>query len=466
MKHVLVVLALLTGAIAQTSVPTINALFSFPCDSNFVCPDGWFPSSLIESPDGNFYGAASEGGVGKNAQGTVFKMTPNGQISVIYSFAELPDGSLPFGASPTSLVEGMDGFLYGTTLVDGKFGAGTVFKLSKAGVIQDLHDFCATLTGADGCLPAFITQGLDGNFYGVTGPTNVPQNVIFRISPSGSYKVLHTFDTKQQPDGAGAYSLTPTTDGNFHGATVAGQQNKPFNSVFRFNPTTGAYTILHGFNWPNVATADLIQASNGELFGVESNSRLYHISTSGQYHLIGPLSPTQFWNAEILQASDGNLWGDFQSGCGFQGGVFAATTTGSIVQNLVFNCNTDGQQPNSMLQAADGRFYGLTMGGGGISTTNPVENGTFWVMDAALPKPSPSIVNLQPTSGKAGSTVLLQGSHLVGTTAVTFNGVNAAFQVLTANYIRAIVPGGASSGKIAVTNAGGTTKSPKAFTVQ
>jgi hypothetical protein len=91
-------------------------------------------------------------------------------------------------------------------------------------------------------------------------------------------------------------------------------------------------------------------------------------------------------NGEILQASNRNLWGDFQSGCGFQGGVFAATTTGSIVQNLIFNCNTDGQQPNSMLQAADGRFYGLTMGGGGISTTNPVDNGTFWVMDAGLPK--------------------------------------------------------------------------------
>jgi len=125
---------------------------------------------------------------------------------------------------------------------------------------------------------------------------------------------------------------------------------------------------------------------------VESNSRLYQISTSGQCHLIGTLSPTQFWNGEILQASDGNLWGNFQSGCGFQGGVFAATTTGSIVQNLIFNC----------------------MGDGGISTTNPGENGTFWVMDAGLPKPSPSIVNLQPTSGKAGSTVLLQGSHVVG----------------------------------------------------
>jgi hypothetical protein len=64
------------------------------------------------------------------------------------------------------------------------------------------------------------------------------------------------------------------------------------------------------------------------------------------------------------------------------------------------------------------------------------------------------MVNRQPTSGKAGSTVLLPGSHFVGTSAVTFNGVNAGFQVLTANYIRAIVPGGPSSERIAVTNAG------------
>ena len=55
-----------------------------------MCADGFFPVSLIESPDGNFYGTAVGGGVGMNAQGTVFKMTPSGQVSVIYSFAEEP----------------------------------------------------------------------------------------------------------------------------------------------------------------------------------------------------------------------------------------------------------------------------------------------------------------------------------------------------------------------------------------
>ena len=119
-----VVLSLVAVAAAQSPSPSIRLLFSFPCGANGVCPDGYFPISLIEGGDGNFYGVAAAGGTGKNAQGTVFKVTSSGQLSVIYSFAELPNGSLPFGASPEIVIEGTDGFLYGTTLVDGAFGAG------------------------------------------------------------------------------------------------------------------------------------------------------------------------------------------------------------------------------------------------------------------------------------------------------------------------------------------------------
>lgn len=76
------------------------------------------------------------------------------------------------------------------------------------------------------------------------------------------------------------------------------------------------------------------------------------------------------------------------------------------------------------------------------------------------------MINLQPTSGKAGSTFVLQVSHFVGTTAVAVNGTAASFKVLTANFIRVTVPAGATSGKISVTDAGGTATSAKAFTVQ
>src|SRR5579864_4865163 len=160
--------AMLTlAAAAQTPAPAITQLFGFPCDSTLTqCPDGSFPQGLIEGADGNFYGIASEGGTGLNSPGSVFKITPSGQFTLLYSFAELPDGSLPNGAAATSLVEGMDGNLYGLTLVDGANGVGTAFRLTKAGVITLLHNFCNTLTCSDGAYPSFITQGVDGNLYG------------------------------------------------------------------------------------------------------------------------------------------------------------------------------------------------------------------------------------------------------------------------------------------------------------
>jgi uncharacterized repeat protein (TIGR03803 family) len=462
----LIVLSLVTAASAQSSKANVSVLFSFPCDQSGTCPDGYFPVSLIEGIDGNFYGVAVGGGTGMNAQGTVYKITPSGQFSVLYSFAERPDGSLPFGASPETVIQGTDGFLYGTTLVDGAFGFGTAFKLTTSGVITDLHDFCSAQFCADGAYPSFLVQALDGNFNGSTGPSGAPADILYRLSPSGTFKVLHTFDSKGHLDGGGTFGFTQAADGNFYGTTVAGSQNTPFNSVFRLAPATGAYEILHAFDWPNIAQSGLVMASNGELFGLQTNSNLYQISTKGVYREIGPLSSTQYADGHVLQASDGNLWGDFQGGdCGDQGMVFAATTAGSALQDLLFNCNTDGQQPERMFQAADGKFYGVTSGSG-VATTDSITNGTIWSIDAGLPPPRPNVVNLSPTKGAVGTKVLLQGAHFVGTTAVTFNGVSATFSLLTANYISVTVPSGAKTGKIAVTNAGGTTTSTKTFAVQ
>lgn len=90
------------AAAAETPAPAITQLFGFPCDSSLTqCPDGSFPQGFLESEDGNFYGIASAGGTGLNSQGSVFKITPSGQFTLLYSFAELPDGSLPNRAAPT-----------------------------------------------------------------------------------------------------------------------------------------------------------------------------------------------------------------------------------------------------------------------------------------------------------------------------------------------------------------------------
>ena len=456
--------SLIAGASAQSPAPSL--LFSFPCNAGGVCPDGFFPVSLVESPDGNFYGTAVGGGVGLNAQGTVFKMTPSGHVSVIYSFAEEPDGVLPEGSAPNSLVEGVDGFLYGVATFNGPLGLGTAFKLSKRGTIEDLHDFCAGFECNDGAYPAFITQALDGNFYGTTGPSSPPANVLFRLSPTGTFKVTHVFEAPKTPlDGSGAFGLIEAPDGSFYSATVAGEQNGPFNTVFRFTPQSSAYKILHDFDFSAYAASNLAQTASGELFGLQANSELYEISTAGKYQALGPLSPTHYADGGILVASDGNLWGTFQGGdCGDQGMVFAASTTGTVLQNILFDCATVGESLGSMIQAADGKFYGVTAGSGGPSTDS-ITNGTIWVLDAGLPAPAPTLVNFAPTSGAAGTGVLLQGQHFIGTTAVSVDGVNAAFRVLTVNYLRVVVPSGAKTGKVTVTNAGGTTTSTKLFEI-
>jgi uncharacterized repeat protein (TIGR03803 family) len=134
--------ALLTiAAAAQTPAPAITQLFGFPCDATLTaCPEGSFPNGLIEGADGNFYGITVAGGTGLNSQGTVFQITPGGVLTVLFNFAEQPDGSLPNGAAPTSLVEGMDGFLYGTTLLDGGNGVGTAFKSNRrSGLLVPPH---------------------------------------------------------------------------------------------------------------------------------------------------------------------------------------------------------------------------------------------------------------------------------------------------------------------------------------
>ena len=365
-------------------------------------------------------------------------------------------------------MEGTDGFLYRTTLVDGGNGLGTAFRLSKTGTITLLHSFCNTIDCHDGANPAFLTQGIDGNFYGVTGPTNPPTSVLFRMSRTGrNYTVLHTFDLKAQPDGTGVFGMLQAPDGNSYGTTVAGDQLKPYNSVFRFNPVTGQYTILHGFNspninLPNIASSGLTLASDGKLYGLRVDSILYRITLSGSYHEIGPVSPTQFSDGDLIEASDGNLWGDFFFGD--PGIVFASTLSGSVLYNIPLNSAVNGFEAFGLLQAADGKLYGMSFENGAPTNGQP-SNGSFWVIDAGLPPPHATLVNFQPTSGKPGSTFLLQGSHFVGTTMVAIDGVCAKFHVLTANYVRVTVPAGATTGKISVTNTGGTSTSTREFTV-
>jgi hypothetical protein len=98
---------------------------------------------------------------------------------------------------------------------------------------------------------------------------------------------------------------------------------------------------------------------------------------------------------------------------------------------------------------------------GKIKVTNPAGAAS----SAASFLVPPQITSFSPTSGRAGTSVVINGKTFTGATSVTFNGVAATFTVNTSIKITATVPSGASTGKIAVTTPGGTTASATNFTV-
>jgi uncharacterized repeat protein (TIGR03803 family) len=180
-------------------------------------------AALIEASDWNFYGTTFLGGafcITAGGCGTVYKMTPDGTITVLHSF----DGS--DGSSPSaSLVQGADGSLYGTTPWGGTLGYGTVFKITLTGVLTTLHNF----DGTYGALPAAgLVLATDGNFYGTTaqgggGCGNYGCGTLFEMSPEGVLTTLHHFDEVE-----GYYPaapLTQATNGSLYGTTELGGSN-------------------------------------------------------------------------------------------------------------------------------------------------------------------------------------------------------------------------------------------------
>jgi uncharacterized repeat protein (TIGR03803 family) len=140
----------------------------------------------VQGTDGNFYGTSLFGGRGiYGGVGTVFRVTPGGKVTGIHAFDGASDGDDPNAA----LVLGSDGDFYGTTLEGGPNGFGAVFKITPAGTLTTLYSF----NGADGYFPNGLMQSAaDGNFYGITSWGGATGNctpsacgTVFKITPGG-----------------------------------------------------------------------------------------------------------------------------------------------------------------------------------------------------------------------------------------------------------------------------------------
>jgi uncharacterized repeat protein (TIGR03803 family) len=301
-----------------------------------VNADGAGVAALIEDSAGNLYGVTTEGG--SSGSGTVFRVSPSGSLTTLYTFGALADG-----ARPESLVRDASGNLYGTTWTGGSNGTGTVFKIS-AGVFSVLHEFGPLGVNADGADAGALILGQDGNLYGVTmwgGTANT--GTLFRISPDGDFAVIYAFagmdpDSKVNADGALPASILQAADGTLYGSTSEGGPNGT-GTVFRLTPG-GSLTTLHAFG-PCALCFDLGTTTGG---------------TSAYTNADG---------AEVngvMLASDGNLYGTTSfGGATGNGTVFRVSPTGTFTSLHQFAGGSDGANPVATpVEGADGVLLGTS----------------------------------------------------------------------------------------------------------
>jgi len=359
----------------------LTSLYSFNGSTDGANPE----AGLVQGSDGLFYGSTSGGGTSSN--GTIFRVSPDGALTSLYSFTGGNDGANP----KAGLVQGSNGYLYGTTFDGGASGRGTngdgtVFKISQDGVLTSLYSF----TGAnDGANPqAGLAQGIDGNFYGTTengGTSN--SGTIFKMSANGAYSSLYSFTGGD--DGANPEAgLVQGSDGYFYGtASQRGANN--FGTVFQIS-SNGELTTLYAFGTVVNAfgqaldganpEAGLVQGGDGNFYGTteyggSSGSiriglfgrgvgTVFKISANGAltslYSFTGVndgANPT----AVLVQDTNGNLYGTTLT----EGTVFKISTNGALTKLYFFTGVNDGANPYAgLVQGNDGYFYGTTWDGG------------------------------------------------------------------------------------------------------
>ena len=342
-----------------------TVLYSFATSVDAAYP---LRQSLLLASDGNFYGMTYYDGV--HGYGAVFKITPAGAETVLYSFAGGADGEEPYG----SLVQGTDGNFYGLTYSGGTHGDGTVFKITPAGAETVLYSFGS---GADGEEPyGSLVQGTDGNFYGMTesGGTQ-SEGTVFKITPAGVETVLWSFGSGI--DGIEPYgALVQGSDGSFYGMTYEGGTHND-GTVFKITPA-GAETVLYSF--AGGADGDepygsLVQGTDGNFYGMTyeggptNDGTVFKITPAGAETVLYAFGSGADGNepyGSLVQGTDGNFYGmTYEGGANNEGTIFQVTPSGTETVLWSLGAGSDGNEPyGSLTFGPDGTLYGLTYEGG------------------------------------------------------------------------------------------------------
>jgi uncharacterized repeat protein (TIGR03803 family) len=373
---------LLSASLSLPGAVTFTTLYSFP--KGPVKPS----TSLVRGTDGNFYGTTAKGGT--SDKGTVYSMSPTGEVATLYSFSGGADGLTP----GTALIQGSDGNFYGTTKFGGLLGGpndpqgtglGTVFKITPAGVLATLHKFGGG--NGDGNRPqGALLLGFDGSFYGTTaagGPDD--QGTVFRMTPDGALTILYSFTLAQYSNGYNpTAALVKGADGNYYGTTTSGGATF-LGVVFKMTPS-GVVSPFYSFDDSKpdggiLPTAPLLLGSDGNFYGTtpkggtNNYGSAFQLTSAGVYTTLHSFSAGTNTDgggpeAALIEGASGEFYGTASFGGTNGGGIVFKITSAKAFTPLYSFTDADGQSPMAAIIAGgDGSFYGTTsqgaLGGGG-----------------------------------------------------------------------------------------------------
>jgi len=489
-KLVLAACFFCVAAVSAAPAQTFTTLFRFDL------ADGYEPSgSPTQGVDGEFYSVTTLGGL--YAKGTVFKITSGGTLTTLYNFCAQSgclDGDAPNGA----LILAANGDFYGTTSGGGTnscsypYGCGTIFKITRGGVLTTIHSF----SGSDGAGPLGpLVQAPDGTLYGIAsgGGMNSDEEcqngcgTVFKISPGGGdLTTLYNFCSQPEcADGHSPYGgLVQATDGNFYGVTPSGGTRQD-GTIFKITPAgtfTNLYTfcIKHFFCSDGSGPVALLQATDGNFYGVTGGGGVKTTICAGGCGTVFQMTPagtlTTLFNFNytdggeptgLIQATDGNFYGNTALGgtTNFYGTIFEFTPNGTLTTLHTFcvqkGCPDGRQLFYAPIQGTDGILYGTTNLGSNNHFCGIGGCGTVYSLNVGLVP----FVGFVRDTAKVGQSAGILGGGLTGTTGVSFNGVPARFSVRADTFLSAIVPSGATTGYVTVTTPSGTLTSNLPFHV-
>ncbi len=376
---------------------------------DFTGPNGQSPTSgLLLASNGKMYGVTPYGGA--FGQGLIYEFDPTTGTQTLKAHF-IHDNNVNIGglANPNGkLMEASDGYLYGMTAYGGTSNYGGIYRCHLNGSFQYTYytNTVNLYTGTFGNTPGGLVQALNGKLYGILRAGGVSQNpVLFEFNPiSAAYTVKYTFSAASQGQAAMA-TMMLGTDGKLYGTTQLGGANGN-GVIFQYDPATSIYTKKADFNFGWSPSGDLVQASNGKVYGMCDRALFQFDLATSSLTQIADLSQFGYQaRGGVVQASNGKLYGATTSGPGtfFEFDLSTSTT----LKKFDFGASPMGSTPSGKLtRATNGKFYVTTTLGG----LNNV--GTLFEFD-------PSTVTLTKKIDFSSAT---SGATPIGSLSLGFNG--------------------------------------------